>query len=125
MDIKTHNGTITAESCTGEHRTFRIKTQAKDAKFAPGQRILSLLIGQDNVSDFKSFAFVRDDRICVWKKFRGTKFETLAKVVQDQDYFVQKFGFVYHSEGACRVCNRKLTTPDSVSSGIGPICATR
>lgn len=27
---------------TGEHRTFRIATQAEDARFAPGERIVSL-----------------------------------------------------------------------------------
>jgi hypothetical protein len=27
--------------------------------------------------------------------------------------------------GICQVCNRKLTNPDSIAAGIGPICAGR
>jgi hypothetical protein len=30
-----------------------------------------------------------------------------------------------HHEGKCCCCGRKLTTPESVVSGIGPICAGR
>ena len=28
-------------------------------------------------------------------------------------------------EGRCGRCNRKLTVPESISSGIGPVCATK
>lgn len=31
---------------------------------------------------------------------------------------------IYH-EGRCGACGRRLTTPESVSSGLGPICAGR
>jgi hypothetical protein len=31
---------------------------------------------------------------------------------------------VWHS-GACGVCGRMLTTPESVASGIGPVCSAR
>jgi hypothetical protein len=42
------NGTYTITSPTGEHRTFRIKTQKDDARFAPGKRTIALLTGSDN-----------------------------------------------------------------------------
>ena len=31
---------------------------------------------------------------------------------------------VWH-EGKCGACGRKLTVPDSIKSGIGPVCAAR
>jgi hypothetical protein len=31
---------------------------------------------------------------------------------------------VYH-EGRCGACGRRLTTPESISSGLGPVCAGR
>lgn len=43
-----YSGTYTITNSKGEHRTFRIKRQKKDAKFAPGARILSLMVGPDN-----------------------------------------------------------------------------
>ena len=46
FDVRTHNGTITIHNPkTGDHRTFQIKTQPADAKFAPGRRVVSLLTG--------------------------------------------------------------------------------
>jgi hypothetical protein len=47
--IKLFNGRYTIQSKqTGEHRTFWVKTQAADAKFAPGRRVVSLLTGSQN-----------------------------------------------------------------------------
>ena len=35
--LETHNGTITVSNpATGQHRTFRVRTQKPDARFAPG-----------------------------------------------------------------------------------------
>lgn len=34
-------------------------------------------------------------------------------------------GYALQVEGRCYVCNRKLTTPESIEFGIGPICAAR
>lgn len=34
-------------------------------------------------------------------------------------------GYEIHHEGRCGCCNRPLTTPESVASGIGPKCAGR
>ncbi len=52
MSIFTHNGKFTIKSLrTGEHRTFQVRTQPDDAGFAPGKRILYLLIGSDNVNE--------------------------------------------------------------------------
>lgn len=62
--IKTHNGKLTFHnSRTGEHRTFQVKTQDADAKFAPGERIVSLLVGNDNQNDYRGFG-VRQRVIC-------------------------------------------------------------
>ncbi len=30
-----------------------------------------------------------------------------------------------HELGACAICNRTLTNPDSISAGIGPVCADK
>jgi len=122
--IATHNGVVTIfNTKTGNHRTFRIHTQPDDAEFAPGRRIVSQLAGPDNTHDYRSFGFVRDDgTIMVWKKKRGGNYEIYARMLEHPEIFEAK-GAVYHFSTVCRRCNRTLTTPESIESGIGPICA--
>lgn len=121
FSIKTHNGKITIYNPkTGGQRTFRIKTQKKDSKFAPGQRIISLLTGPDNENDYQGFGFVNGGKIHLWKKKNTDQFRKLAKVVENPNIF--PFMEV-HFEGKCRVCNKTLTDRESILSGIGPVCA--
>jgi len=123
FDIRTHNGTITVENTVrGTHRTFRIRTQKPDDKFAPGERILSLLVGPDNTRDYLQIAFVKDDgRVILWRKFRTHQYERLVNVLQEPDHY-RSLGCVYHYEGRCRRCNRVLTTPESIKYGMGDVC---
>ena len=124
-----HNGTYTIESTrTGNHRTFSIKTQKPDAKFAPGKRIVALLTGPNNEADYTGFAFLNSDGIRVWSGKRGTdKFDVYARMLFDLAHNEQsnwlKMGFKLLCESRCIRCNRKLTTPDSIKFGIGPDCA--
>lgn len=124
FDIRTHNGKITVENtATGNHRTFRIRTQKSDAKFAPGERILSLLTGPDNQSSYTQIGFVKPDgRVILWQKYRTEQYRSLVRVLRNPGQYPT---CVYHYEGRCRVCDRSLTTPESISSGIGPVCGGR
>lgn len=119
---RTHNGTLTINNpVTQDHRTFKIRTQADDASFAPGARVVSLLVGPE---DWQSFGFAGEDGVRVWRKKQGGVFDTYAKMIaRPEDW--QARGLEYHLEGACRVCNRPLTNPVSIESGIGPVCAGR
>lgn len=131
----THNGKFTLRNReTGEHRTFSVKTQAADARFAPGERVVALLTGSDNENDYTGFGFMKDDGIVVWKSKRqadGSKgaydwyAEMLFTLVVDGGFspFAEKYELM--EETVCRVCNRTLTTPESIQSGIGPICASK
>jgi hypothetical protein len=139
-----YNGTYTLQNkISNEHRTFQIKTQAVDAKFAPGKRVLSLLNGPDNESNYIGFAFITDDnRVIVWFKYRGqngkkSHYEYYAalfqqlQVIEDENEEITtaiNLGDKEYSvllSKRCFVCNRKLTTPESIKAGIGPICAGR
>lgn len=121
------NGTYTVINLeTGTHKTFKVKTQSLDATFAPGERILSIMNGKDNENDYLSLGFVKDNGIVVWKKHRGTQFETLANFVWNVMNTNKYDGRVsVEISKKCRVCNRKLTTPESLESGIGPVCEGR
>jgi hypothetical protein len=126
---KIFNGFYTIKSrVTGEHRTFRILTQPKDADFAPGRRVLGLLTGPDNDSDYTGFAFVDDEGIHVWasKKSEGL-WETYAQMIWDLslDGALSRWAknYEFMTDGRCLICNRHLTNPESVKTGIGPVCA--
>lgn len=130
------NGTYTIENPhTGNHRTFKISTQPDDAAFAPGQRIIELLIGENNETDFKGFGFVTDSGIKVWKRFQGTKdcasvHEQYANMVWSMGTEGEASGYAKKGlklllEKRCLRCNRKLTTPESIERGIGPECAAK
>lgn len=123
FDITTHNGRITLRNpSTGGHRTLRIRTIPKDSKFAPGQRVAELLIGGDNDNDYQGFGFVVGGTVSVWRSKQTQAFAWYAKFLANPERFPEIEVFF---EGRCRVCNRALTTPESVESGIGPVCEGR
>jgi hypothetical protein len=94
--------------------------------FAPGERVLSLLIGsdRDDFSNWISFAFVKREGIRVWGRYRGTDHETFARMIEQPARWAQK-GCEYMAEVCCRRCGRPLTHPESVLDGLGPICRTK
>lgn len=121
----THNGKVTIHNpATGEYRTFQIRTQKADARFAPGKRVVALLCGPDNESDYTPFAFASEQGVFVWKKKRGGIFDIYARMLANPQPFIEK-GAEYLWAGKCRMCNRTLTVPDSIKSGIGPVCASK
>ena len=122
FDITTHNGIITIlNPVTGDHRTVKVQTQKDDADFMPGKRLLSMLVGPDNTSSYKSFGVLHDDYIQLWRTCDGPIFRWLANFLLDPTKFADKVEVNF--EGRCRRCGRQLTTPESVETGIGPICA--
>ena len=130
---KLFNGRYTIESTqTGEHRTFWVKTQPKDAEFAPGQRVVSLLTGSqnDDPACYTSFGFVDEAGIRVFPSklkdglTRWAQFADLLWTLALDGAFSRwaDKGFTILMEGHCLRCNRPLTTPESIRRGIGPIC---
>lgn len=118
----------------GKHRTLEISTQAADAKFAPGERVVALLTGPDNTADYTGFGFVNENGIHVWKSKRGqvgkkSEWEWYAEILWslalDGGFSPYADRYEFLSEGRCIKCNRSLTTPESILSGIGPVCAEK
>jgi len=149
---RVHNGTYTIASPAGKHVTIKLHTVLRGK--LEGRRILSLLVGPNNESDFAAVAFWNDDLqlASAWNRYklthpsslvldgyhyssRGTSKteQTLAIWVdlavrgaeEDRHGFWFGEGYRLHVAGHCVMCNRKLTTPESIESGIGPKCAER
>lgn len=83
------------------------------------------MTGSDNEKSYKGFAFVLPDgQIVLWKRFRNDLFLRYSDMIQyPSDY--EKLGAEYLYSGRCRICNKKLTNPVSIHSGIGPECSKK
>ena len=115
------NGYYTLTLPCGSHRTIRIHTQQKGN--LAGKRVASLLIGPDNTQDYEPFAFVEPSgELKVWKRFAGQKQAEYTAILLDLARGESIEGYEYMLSKRCLVCNRPLTTSDSILSGIGPFC---
>lgn len=127
------NGTFTVMSAqTGEHRTFKI-VPARNNK----PRWVMLMTGPDNENSFTSFALINDDNrhIRVFVKYRGAPgnpsiYEEYARLLEcmlkrENDEFYTERGYTIEGSKRCARCGRKLTEPQSLVTGIGPVCAGR
>ena len=136
-DATSHNGTWTVRNiATGAHRTFRVKTQADDAKFAPGKRVLSVMAGSNNEDDYRGLGFIAADGVRPWKKTAASRansalvemFAAIAGLWSGGRGYITSdklAGYEVAQSTTCRCCNRKLTNPESIETGIGPVCAGR
>ena len=119
-----HNGWFTIHNPkTGGHRTFEIRTVTNEDSGLYGKRIVALLIGpnRDDYECWASFGFVTEKGIKIWASKKDGVFAKYARLLEHRDAG-EKAGLEYMAETRCRVCNRKLTNPTSIVSGIGPIC---
>tara|TARA_R110002110_G_scaffold279890_3_gene494735 strand:+ start:1273 stop:1770 length:498 start_codon:yes stop_codon:yes gene_type:complete len=57
-----------------------------------------------------------------WKYVGRLPFASLNNDVRLTAVQAAEFG---HTHGACLICMKELTDPESVARGIGPVCATR
>lgn len=107
---------------TENHRTFKICK----SDFADGKIVVSLLTGGDNTFNYTSFGFLDPItyRVSIWKKFQNVEnYPKYGRIIERMftDLLPEKL-VVSHS-GKCFKCGRTLTTPESIESGIGPVCA--
>ena len=118
FNLTTHNGTITVRRLsTDTHRTYRIRTE----DWCDGKRVISIKTSSETYP-WKAFGFVDEFGIKVWGKCKAS--HTAHKEMLEQLEGHKAAGNVeVLTAGQCRVCNKKLTNPESIQSGIGPICA--
>jgi hypothetical protein len=109
--------------------TFKIKSAPK----APGKLWVSVLSGAENADD-KSYRFlgtIINDSTEYKPFFRHSPKSPVGIDAPSVQAFVWAFKnaedprvLFYHS-GKCGRCGRRLTTPESITTGLGPVCAGR
>lgn len=108
------NGHFTVVTEEGR-RTFRISTRRS------GERCIGLLAGSCNTDDYQKVGTVGAKSLFVLKRYESLC-PYLFVLVGDPRAALSAYGL---ESGRCGVCNRILTVPESIQSGIGPVCATR
>ncbi len=119
MDVKVPDGTYTVVDGS-VRRTLRLRTR-KD-----GGQVASFLSGSNNDTQYTRFAYVRGDRMFVWKEFKGDSIiSRMLNILLRSDDHLQ-FGEAYALESSrCFRCNHTLTVPVSIYRGLGPECAAK
>ena len=126
---------FTVSSPSGQHYTYRVSR--KEAE--PGSRwgdeptfFVGLLAGPRNTADY-AYVGIADratGEVRTTRKSRHDAASTPVKVIG----WVLKLmvrerplpdGYEVRHAGRCGVCGRVLTDPESIDSGIGPICAAK
>jgi len=125
---------------TSERRTFRIRAGSPTAAYPRPGHFVDVLAGPDNERDYRYVGFMHegDDG--------ALRFKSRAETTESADQIFQWFlgalnsahgvgpgargiAFTAQAEfwhaGRCGRCGRTLTTPESVASGIGPVCEGR
>jgi len=121
------NATFTIRSAkTGTRYTYKIRQKEIGKPF-----FASVLSGQNNETDFDYIGFIpaatRDVLVAGNKgKPDAPSFKALAWTVAQlaTKARIPEHLEIFH-EGRCCACGRKLTTPESILSGIGPECAKK
>lgn len=125
------NATFTLLNTRTQNRLTYKVSQCADK---PSLYFVAVLTGPDNEQDYRYLGTIflghaQPASGCYWQYRHGakSKISPEAQSAKAFSWFWEHRGQlpeavqVYH-EGTCGRCGRKLTTPESVSRGIGPEC---
>lgn len=137
------NSTFTLRSLkTGKRITYKVKSTRLDEgrNWSTNNQnrdrfFVSFLNGPDNNSDYAYMGLLdrHSDGHYVFRTTAKSRASRSSETVKAFEYCWNSVeqgcawprGVEFFHEGSCCVCGRKLTTPESVASGIGPECASK
>lgn len=119
---------------TGTRFTYRVAVskKLKEGADAPtGPWWVEVLTGPDNAADYGYFGTIFPDGRYVYNA-RKAVIGSTAPSVRAFEWFWRQIQAktlpttveVWH-EGRCGRCGRDLTVPESIATGLGPVCAGR
>jgi hypothetical protein len=123
------DGWYTIVGPQGGHRTLRLQTVEPTEKYPKQDGVkqwLSYLCGADNVGDYKTIGFLHGNEVILTAAGKFQDIVAAARFLVKNATNIGEYGRQYAlRSGKCYVCNRKLTTPESIANGIGPKCAAK
>lgn len=135
--IKAGNATFTLKvskefqstNNTKPHYTWKVKFKKGENGYSDNFFVY-VLSGPDNTSDFTYMGLLKDGQVQLTKKSTYTSRmwpvrllnRVLDRLSKNEGDKITEAGFQLYHEGKCGRCGRKLTTPESIETGIGPEC---
>ena len=111
---------------TGNRFTYKVVRAEDDGK-PKDMWFVSALTGSDNENSYTYMGIINGNGFSLTKKSRLTSeavsvkgFKWLWDMTANNRNLPGNVRF-YH-EGRCAKCGRKLTTPESIEAGYGPVC---
>jgi hypothetical protein len=125
-----HQGYFTVVFAEDDRVTLRVRRQRADARFRPGDMLVSYLNGSNNEDDYVKFASVEETKqgtcLKVWRRFADNERLAEALKVLAGDPQAAAKAFAVESDH-CSKCNLLLTVPQGPDNpyrdaGYGPKC---
>lgn len=126
--------TFTLESMTtGKHYTFKATKADNPSRNGEVVVFIAMLTGSDNSNDFSYLGtmFVQHGNLTYRMTQKSPNNKTAHAALGffasllNRDKDLEEHNLIFRHAGTCGVCGRKLTTPESIDSGIGPVCAAK
>lgn len=123
------NATFTVSNPEGQHYTYKVVlSKGKDGY--PPTHFIHALTGPDNSKSYTYMGMVMPDGV---RLTRASKYTTDSLIYKVANWAVRltisgkqpPAGYDIQHAGTCGKCGRKLTTPESIRTGLGPVCAGR
>lgn len=122
------NGTVTLHNTkTNRHVYVELKTEKwttkQGDKTTTTKRRVAKWYEPGNAWAAKSFAFVSEDgTLQLWRKFDDKSTEGKLAKLLNLPFQATEAGVSFGFETRCRICDRALVHPESLRTGIGPVC---
>ena len=119
------NATFTVSNPEGDHYTYKVKKTKNKNIHGKYSFFISILTGPDY---YTYLGMVLET--CEVTLTKKSKYKADTRAFKVANWAVQHVmanvplpeGYEIEHAGKCGKCNRKLTTPESIRSGLGPIC---
>lgn len=124
--IKAGNAIFTMSNPDGKRYTFKVSYSKKIKK-----HFAYVLTGSNNEKDYTYLGMMNNvNKIIPTKKSNFTSQSLPIRVI---NYAISIAcgkndllkGYFLEHEGSCGRCGRTLTTPESIKSGLGPVCRNK
>ena len=123
--IKAGNATFTFANPKNERYTYKVKYSKKI-----NQHFVYLLTGANNETDYTYMGMFAFDRVQMTRKSKYKADSIPVKVFNYAMTVISGYnellnGYFLEHDGHCGRCGRKLTTPESIKAGLGPVCIAK
>jgi hypothetical protein len=111
---------------SGQRFTFRVKSADR---YDPKSPLYAMVLtGPDNTLSYTYLGSMFANSRAKLSKTKRTREMGESQSFKVLSWFLQNIGsqnVEFWHEGKCGCCGRKLTVPESIETGIGPVCTRR